>query len=284
MKKLSALFFAIMILVAFAGCGKKTPEPARTKNTLVLTDESKTLLGARARFNDVISVVKEEVRILEDSHNENIRLAEPDNYFLNENYILSSFDPFNIADLSLTDYFDDSLDEASAALYYEIPAAGRNVVFERDGSEFILKFSGEDNTDTYTADYDKKSDSFIFTHSRISDAGEELIDFLEFLPLAGNSYAVQSMMNRCYVSFDSDNRLDYFRFSSIGEGGNSPENGLFGSAAIITPNWVTKGTHDTYDSIVELENGVLTHTDSSSGTLREYNIREADYESAFQMF
>ena len=117
MKKLSALAVAILILVAFAGCGKKTPEPARTKNTLVLSDESKTLLGARARFNDVISVVKEEVRILEDSHNENIRLAEPDNYFLNENYILSSFDPFNIADLSLTDYFDDSLDDPLLVLY-----------------------------------------------------------------------------------------------------------------------------------------------------------------------
>lgn len=280
MKKAIGLLLIVCIFL-MAGCAKKEPAIVITKNMLAYDNDSKTFLAAKGRFEAIVEVIKTEVTLLENSHNEDVMLEFPDNYFLNEDYILNSFDPFNIADFDLTENFDEKTDESSAAVYYENKANGREVQYFFEDRTYTLKFFGEAVNDIYTVKCSKDYKSFSFMHMSVSSEGEKCEDFLDFIVLPGNAYAIQSAENRCYITFDNEGHIEYFRVSSLKDGFNTPDDTIFDSSVTPGKNWVTKNKGGSYNSIVEFDDGILTIQDSSTGTVKETIINEADYASVF---
>ncbi len=280
MKKAIGLLLIVCIFL-MAGCTKKEPAIVITKNMLAYDNDAKTFLAAKGRFEAVVDVIKTEVTLLENSHNEKLMIEYPDNYFLNEEYILNSFDPFNVADFDLTENFDEKTDESSAAVYYENKANGREVQYSFEDRTYTLKFYEETVNDIYTVVCSKDYRSFTFRHNVVSSEGELCDDFLDFISLPGNTYAIQSAENRCYVTFDNEGHIEYFRVSSLKNGFNTPEDTIFESSVTPGKNWVTKNKEGSYNSIVEFDDGILTIQDSSTGTVKEMIIKEADYASVF---
>ena len=60
-----------------------------------------------------------------------------------------------------------------------------------------------------------------------------------------------------------------------------PEDSIFKSSSVIGKNWVTNNKNVAYSSIIEFKDRILTHQDSSTGTLSEIVIDEKDYASGF---
>ena len=278
-KAIGLLLIACIFLMT--GCAKKEPAIVITTNMLAYNNDAKTFLATKGRFEAVVDVIKTEVTLLENSHNEQLMIEYPDNYFLNEEYILNSFDPFNVADFSLTEYFDERTDESSAAVYYENKAGGRDVQYSFEDDTYTLKFYGNAVNDVYTVNCSKDFKSFSFRHMVISSEGEICDDFLDFIEMPGNTYAIQSSENRCYVTFDSEGHIEYFRVSSLKDGFNTPDDTIFDSSVTPGKNWVTKNKGGSYNSIVEFDDGILTIQDSSTGTVKETVINEEDYASVF---
>ena len=276
--------FAIIILLCIffmAGCADKKPAIIITSNMLTYDNDEKSFSALRGRYEAVKDVIKTEVNTLEYAQNRKIVFENPDDYFLNEDYILSTFDPFNIDGFTLTEHFSESLDQSMAETYYSDFAAGKTIQYTAEDDTYCLKIVSEGLNDVYTVEYSKSSDSFTYRHTAVTSSGEAVSGFLDFCRLSENVYAIQSAVNRCYIQFDSEGHIDYFRFSEIKDGENSVEDSIFDTASVIGKNWVTNNKSATYSGIIEFKDKVLVHSDSSTGTLKEITINEEDYASEF---
>ena len=112
MKKLICIALAGLMLMLTA-CGAAEPKTIY-KDTLVITNEEKTFEGAKERYRAVLESLRTRVTLLEESHNQSVKLENPDSYFLDDNYILRSFDPFAVASFEMTDKINDSVTPESA--------------------------------------------------------------------------------------------------------------------------------------------------------------------------
>jgi hypothetical protein len=281
MKKFSALFL-IFTLLLLCSCTKKQEDIVITSNMLEFSNNEKTYLGIRARYDDIINVIKTEVTALEQCHNDEIRYSSPDDYFLNDEYFLASFDPFDLSSLSYTDNFNDIISEENASQYYELEAADRDTVFSKTDSSYILKFSSEELSDIYSVNYDVSSDSFNYSHIIDTPQGESTEEFVEFVNVSANTYAIQSLKERCYISFDESGHIIEFYYSELKDN-NTYKLSLYenGYSSLSPEKWVCKGSNDNYISIVNFSDGVLTHYDFSSGEEKKISINESDYAVAF---
>ncbi len=280
MKKVSAIIVLLCILFT-AGCSGNKPAVIVTSNMFVYEDTGKSFLSARGRYEAVVNVIRNEVTVLENAHNEKIIVENPDDYFLNNEYILSSFDPFNIDNFALSEFFDEKTDQSLAQTFYSNYAAGRDIQYSSSDKEYNLKFISDGMNEIYSVICSDNFDSFRFEHLTVSSDGENCEDFLDFVRISDNTYAIQSSLNRCYIQFDSEGHIDYFRFSQIKDGINDIGNSIFKSSAVIGKSWVTNNKTVTYSSIIEFKDRILTHQDSSTGTLKEISVNEDDFASGF---
>ncbi len=282
-KKFLCLLTALLILLC--SCSKQEEEKIYTPDMLYITNTEKTFIGCRERFLDVVQAMKAKVSILEEGHNKTIQVNNPSEYFLESNYILSAFDPFPLGsfDLPIVGGFTADMDAQSAQTYYDSPTRRSDISFKSDGeTSFILKFISEETTDEYSAEYNKKTDSFRYIYSTENNGTEEIVEFLEFVKINENSYAVQSKTTRCYIEFDSENKIVSFCCGELRNGEFTVEDGIFSQTPVtIGKNWVLSEGKSQYSNIHTFEDGTLTHEDCSSGPWKSIKINEKDYESAF---
>jgi hypothetical protein len=282
MKKAFCFLLIFAMLAAFAGCGKEEQAAVIYKDTLVITNTDKTFQGARSRYNSVLTSLKTKVNILEKCQNDRLIADNPDNYFLDKDYIYSAFEPFVFQKLDITDRFDDSLTADSAPSAFETDAGGKSVVYSGDEKEKTLKFVDEQITEILTAEYDKRSDSFRCSYSVENAGDEKAVEFLEFVTVDENTYAIQSQNTRCWIAFDENGYITYFVCVQLKSDEITSDDSIFkaGSAAITEfKNKVSRAKKSDYDKIHEFEDGTLYYTDiTKEDTISIY----ADaYKSAF---
>ena len=106
MKRLICLLLAVLMLCLCSCGGGKTQTTVKTAGMLNITNSDKTYLGCRSRYNSVLTAVEEKVNVLEEQHNAEIRQKNSFDYFLQSDYILTTFEPFQCGAISLTDRFD----------------------------------------------------------------------------------------------------------------------------------------------------------------------------------
>lgn len=283
LKKCLSVFSVLLFLLC--SCSGTEEEKITTPDMLSITNTEESFIGCRERFLDVIRAMESKVSILESSHNKTVQINNPSEYFLENDYILTAFSPFPLGsfDLPIVGGFTADMDEESAQSYYDSPTRHSDISYDSDGETyFLLKFVTEETADEYSAEYNKKTDSFRYVYSTEKDGTEKTVEFLEFITIGKNSYAVQSGTTRCFIEFDSENKIVSFCCGELRKGEFTLEDSIFTSSEqALGKNWVLSEGKSQYSNIHTFENGVLTHEDCSSGPWKSIKINEKDYESAF---
>lgn len=273
------------LTLILCSCSGNEDEKIYTPDMLNITNTEETFLGCRERFLDVMSAMESKVSILEAGHNKTVKAGNPSEYFLENNYILTAFTPFPLGtfDLPIVGGFTEDMNSEDAQKYYDNPTRNCDISYESDGkSSFVLKFISEEMTEEYSAEYDKKTDSFRYVYSTENSGTEETVEFLEFIKINENTYAAQSKTARCYIEFDSDNKIVSFCCGKLRNGEFTVEDSIFPAPESGSgKNWVLSEGKSQFSSIHTFEDGVLTHEDCSSGPWKSIKINEKDYESAF---
>lgn len=272
------------MLFSVSGCAEKQRVKPVYKDTLVITNEEKNYLGAKSRFESVLTSMKTRVTILEKCKNDQLIDENPEGYFLDKDYIYSSFDPFILKTFYITENFDENLSAENAPSIFSSESEGFSVVYSGDDSVKTLKFVNEQTTKTYVAEYDSGSDSFRYTYSEDSPEQNGMVEFLEFITVSEGTYAVQSRDTRCWISFDEDGNVTYFVCVQLKEPSYSLEDSIFGSgSAEITSfkNKVSQAKKSDYDKIREYKDGTLYYTDITKEN--SISIYADAYKSAFVM-
>ena len=281
MKKLF-IFLVALSLFLCSSCSKKEPEVIKTADMLNITNEDADYLGCRERYESVISAVSAKVSVLENAHNEKIRIETESEYFFEDEYILTSFEPFILSSFSLTDYFSPSMTPKQAQETYKTLCRGMTVEYSTDKNTHSLRFVSEELVEEYKAEYDEEFDSFRYVFSIENAEGRRTEEFLEFIRLENSAYAIQSGTARCYVDFDENNEIEFFSCTVLKSGEYSPDDdGIYPAKELLSSDWVNEKGKDAFISIHTFENGILTHSECSSGPWKTVNITATDFSSAF---
>ncbi len=282
-KKILCLLTAVLVFLC--SCSKKDNEKIFTPDMLNITNTEETFIGCRQRFLDVIDALEAKVSILEKGHNKTIEVNNSTEYFLENDYILTAFEPFPLGtfDLPIVGGFTKHMNEEEAQKYYDNPTRHSDISFESNGeTSFLLKFISEEATEEYSAEYNQKTDSFRYIYSTENNGTEEVVEFLEFVKIGDNSYAVQSKTTRCFIEFDGENKITSFCCGELRNGEFTVDDSIFPeSTKALGKNWVLSEGKSQFSNIHTFEDGTLTHEDCSSGPWKSIKINEKDYESAF---
>lgn len=278
------VFLAAISLIFCSSCTKKEPEVIKTADMLNITNEAADYLGCRDRYEAVISAVSSKISVLENAHNEKIRIETESEYFFEEEYILTSFEPFILSSFSLTDYFSASMTSKEAAEKYKTLCRGMTVEYSTDTDTHTLRFVSEELVEEYEAEYNEEFDSFRYVFSVENAEGRQTEEFLEFIRFENGIYAIQSNSARCYVDFDKNDEIESLSCTVLRDGEYSLDNdGIYPTKELLTADWVSEKGKDAFISIHTFKDGILTHSECSSGPWKTVNITASDFSSAFYM-
>ena len=248
---------------------------------LSITNEEKSFLGCKSRYEAVVSAMKSKITVLENAHNTVIMSGNKENYFLDENYILTSFEPFALSTFPITEYFTPDMTNEKAQDTFKLQSDGMDIDFKNGNDMSELTFVSEPVVKTYTAEYDKRTDSLRYSYSVESNGEETTEEFIEFIQIEKNIYVIQSRYERCYIEFDKNGEIIYFCCGKLNEGEFSADESIFESEEDIDGFWVVARGKTAYTNIHTFENEILTHEDQSGGPWKTIKINAVDYESAF---
>lgn len=281
MKKCLSLLLALL-LIFLCSCKNEEPLKHKTADMLNITNTDKTFQGCMSRLNSVIDAMSAKIEILESAHNSVIKSENPDEYFLEEDYILTSFEPFILASSPITDGFTSDMTNESAQEYYKLNSNGMDIIFESENENYNLTFVSESLVENYTAEYDAENDSLRYTHSVEDDGTETVKEFLEFAKTESEGYVIQNLTQRCYIEFNSDDEIVYFCCGELKGDDFSPDESIYPLPQEETDGfWVTSKGKMMFSNIHTYENGILIHEDCSSGPWKTIKINADDFASAF---
>lgn len=281
MKKYLSLFLAVIMLF-LCSCKKEEPNKYKTADMLNITNEEKTFLGCKNRFDAVLSAMSAKITTLENAHNAVIRSENKEEYFLDENYILTSFEPFWLETISITEGFTPDMTNETAQEYYKLQGEGFDISFNSDNGNYELMFVSESLVKIHTAEYDQKTDSLRYSYTVESGDSETVEEFLEFVNIQKGKYVIQSKTQRCYIEFNSDDEIVYFCCGKLNTGEFTLNESIFNSPQEVYDGfWVLSDGKPSYSNIHTFENGILTHEDCSGGPWKTIKINAEDYASAF---
>lgn len=289
MKKIiAALLVSASIFLCACNSGEPeittaaTTSAPKSADMLSIESKEKNYTACMGRYYSVINAVKSKIQILEAEYNKTIESEIPDKFFLDERYIMTSFDPFILSDFSLTEEFGSLMNNEDAREVYSGISNGTEIQFEnKSNNRYILKFISEETIKEITVDYSAK-DSFRYASETESGDSVLLNEMLEFCKKTNNVYLIQSKNARLYVQFDGSGNIVYFRCATL-------KNGTYGTNNSIYPetdaaaDWVTDRDKNEYLNIHTYENGVLTHEDCSSGPWKTVTINESEFAYAFSV-
>lgn len=281
MKKTAAILLAVMMLFLCA-CSDKDDGRAKTADMLNITNTDKTFLGCLSRFDSVVEAMTAKITILEGAHNAVIESGNKTEYFLDENYILTSFEPFVLNSVSVVQGFTADMTNEAAQDYYKLQSEGMDITFTSEGENYELRFVSESTVKVYTAEYDEKNDSLRYVYT-VEDSGEETVEeFLEFTKTENGAYLIQSGTARCFIKFNSDDEIENFCCGELYEGEFTLDESVYPvQEEELDEFWVTERGKTLFNSIHTFEDNLLTHEDRSSGPWKTVRIDAENYASAF---
>lgn len=275
----------LLVSLLFSACSNVEEFKQTYRDTLTFTDTSETYVGCISRFESVVHSMKTRVSLLETSHNTSIEYELPNDYYNDEDYILTSFDPFFCEYMEIAKNFNNTLTQESAASTFESEAKGRGIIFSIEDDKYTLKFSSEGSVECWSGEYKKSNDSFRYIYSTELPEGETVVEFIEFVSLGDYSYAIQSKKSRCVIGFDREGNIIEFISSTLKNGAYSPvDDSIYGANKAGLTAFRTKiasGNKEQYSQIHIYKDNILTHIDSGSGNLKEVEIDASQYASAF---
>lgn len=280
MKKILSVFLATVLLF-LCSCKKEPLEIHKTADMLSITNEEKNFLGCKSRLDAVISAMRTKITVLENAHNAVIKSENEKEYFLDENYILTSFEPFVLNTLSITDGFNAEMNNEKAQDYYKLQSEGFDISFRSENESYELMLVSESLVKTYIGEYNPKNDSLKYIYTIENSNTETVEEFLEFMQIEKGKYVIQSKNYRCFVEFSESGEIVYFCCGKLNGGEFSVDESIFSYEEEFDSFWVLSRGKPSYTNIHTFENNILTHEDCSSGPWKTIKINAEDYASAF---
>lgn len=282
MKKVFALLFVIVLIFTSCSGNGNVPE-MKTADMLDITNTDLDFQGCKSRFDAVLSAMKSKVSVLENAHNTTIKASAENEYFLEKDYILTSFEPFNMKSFDITDKFASELTAETAKSLFALEANGMEILLDTDGKSFFdLQMISEITVKEFTVQYNEKSDSFRYVYSIENLSGVKTEEFLEFVKEKDGVYLIQSKTTRCVVEFNNKGEIVRFCCGELNGGEFTVEESIFESEKRdISETWVLARGKSKYSNIHTYSEGVLSHEDCSSGPWKSVRINESDFASAF---
>lgn len=277
------VFLLVFGMVFFCSCQKGEPETVKTADMLNITNEDSDFQGCFERYEAVISAVVSKTSVLENAHNDKLKIETDSEYFFEDEYIPTSFEPFELDFVSVTEHFVPSMTQAEAAEIYKNISRDMTVEYSSDGMNFNLRFVSEELVEEYSAEYSEEFDSFRYIFSTEDSEETRTEEFLEFIKFENGAYAIQSQKSRCYVDFNENGEIEYFACSTLRADEYSLDESIFPQKEALSSEWVTEKGRNAFESIHTYENGILTHSECSSGPWKTVKITAADFGSAFYM-
>lgn len=268
-------------MLILCSCQKEETNTYKSADMLSITNNDKSFIGCKSRFEAVLSAMNAKISTLENAHNSVIKAQNKEEYFLDDSYILTSFNPFILETFSITDGFTPDMNNEKAQDYYKLQSDGFDITFNSDNETYELLFVSESVIKTYSAEYNSKKDSIRYIYSVESFGTETAEEFLEFLPIEKDKYVIQSKDYRCYIEFDSDGKINYFCCGKLNNDEFSLDESILSYEEEFDGFWVVSKGKPSYISIHTFENNILTHEDCSSGKWKTIKINADDYASAF---
>lgn len=255
----------------------------KTADMLDITNTDLDFQGCKSRLDSVLSAMKSKVNVLENAHNNDVRTNAEGEYFLEKDYVLTSFEPFVLSEFGITDKFSSELNPTNVKSIFEQEAGGMETVLDTDGkSRFLLQMISEITVKDYSVEYNEKSDSFRYTYTVEDAEGVSTVEFLEFIKEKDGVYLIQSKTTRCVIEFNGEDEIVRFCCGELRTGEFTTEESVFESEnRDVSENWVLARGKSQYSNIHTYSKGVLTHEDCSSGPWKSVKISEANYASAF---
>ncbi|MBQ2904210.1 MAG: hypothetical protein IJE48_07415 [Clostridia bacterium] len=282
MKRIIAVLSIVVLLFSSCSGNNETPKN-KTADMLDITNTDADYFGCVSRMESVLSAMKAKVNVLENAHNNSVKANADGEYFLENDYVLTSFEPFVSETFGITQKFASVTDKENAGNIFREEANGKETFFDTDGKSFFsLRFLSETTAEEYSVEYNEKADSFRYIFNVEETEGTETREFLEFISGKDGVYIIQSRTTRCIIEFNGEDEIVRFCCGELRNGEFSTEESVFGNDDNdISESWVIARGKSEYSNIHTYSDGVLTHEDCSSGPWKSVKIRESDYASAF---
>lgn len=282
MKRIIALSAAIVFLFCSCKSNADNQKP-RTSDMLDITNTELNYQGCVSRFEAVVSAIKSKVTVLEEAHNNTVKANSENEYFFEDDYVLTAFEPYMLSGFELTYEFDSDFNAETAKNTFAHISEGMEMLYDSDGeSKFSLQMISETVIKKYDVEYNKKSDSFRYINT-VEEAGNTyVVEFLEFSRDDSGRYLIQSNKTRCVVEFNDEDKIVYFCCGMLNAGEFIVDESDSEDGEITADeSWVLERGKASYLNIHTYEDGILTHDDCSSGPWKSISISEYDYGSAF---
>lgn len=226
--KSALLFLSLTFLCA---CGKTTAPEPEEENVLVEIAQN-DWSGGFSRLAKIQSDVINIVSVL-DTHNYNIIMGNPRDYWDEDDYYYLHFIPMD-SDMMLSTMYINEVEDSTIVeqnVIANLSTLGfSNPVFQRlNKHEYLIQYDGTfTDRQTYTSYPGYRSISCIYDASHdwlqavssienVSTLDIQEDTFYEFAEIEGGKYAFQNESERMYVEYDEEGQLKMFVYSELSD-------------------------------------------------------------------
>lgn len=291
MKKLLAILLALIMVFALTACGKKPPASSGDNRLMDDLQDSiggkdgeaqeeqggieSENGGSSVLVNDSVSIYSEAYKNYEavysamsaaydeilETHNAKIE-ADSDNYWDDPNHFTDYVTNFVNIPIALTATFGDSHYEAGVAALFEMLEMKDGQVEEIDDSNYRVTYTGIYNDmETWESfadvsyenlcGFDAGTGALYFREYVTVNGDKKLDNFIEFVPLGGGRYALQSEYERGIVELLNGKAVSY-EYAAYKIPFDAEADSIFPKASGADTAWITAGSemyqHITLDS------------------------------------
>lgn len=203
-RTLIAVLLCAALLLGLSACGRQAeePSPAPAETPLALPD-SGSYAEAYMQYLTVYGALLDEVQRRLDTHNGILKSQYPDSYYMNSNYLMLVYAPFNTAYPALgSGLTGEDTGSALALLRQTFPDAALSMTAPgrwEASYTYIDKTSGEEvnRQGRCVWECDGEQGSFR-VRAYVDDA---LTEFTEFVPQGNDMYALYTMTDLALVRY-----------------------------------------------------------------------------------
>lgn len=265
MKKLVALLLVLILALSLASCSKpgsgagtdpsqgsqpQTPSGSGGAPAVLVNDSVNSYSQAYKNYETLYSAMNDAYYAVLDPHNEAIEQSS-DDYWDDPNHFSDVVDNFVNISIGLTATFGDSGYQTGVAAMFEMFNMKDAKVEELDGKSYKMTYVGVYNDPVTWESYenvpweelcgfDPATGSLYFRSYATVNGEKTLGSFVEFVPLGGGRYALQSESERGIVTM-LNGEVAAYDYAAFKEKFDPEADAIFPNAAKADAAWITAG-------------------------------------------
>ena len=267
MRRILAVFLAALMLFVLASCGGNNAfqsgggdnqaqqggvEGESGAPSVLVNDSASTYSKAYNNYVAVYSAMSAAYDELLEPHNAAIE-AEKEDYWEDPNHFTDIVWNFVNISVAYTATFGDSDYEVGVAAMFEMFERTDGKVEEIDASNYRMTYTAAGYTDPETWEsyenvpyedlcgFDADAGALYFREYVTINGDRKLVSFIEFVPLGGGRYAMQSEKERGIVEMLNGRAVSY-EYAAYKSPFDAEADSIFPKASGVDAAWITAGS------------------------------------------